>query len=203
MCQDNLVLMLNFQLSVFNAQPVFLTWPLMIKTFYLNRIVYYIAGLASWCLYWLFCTFPGFTGLVSYPVITGDGDLVDVLLLFSRKKGMSASRKWATASALVIPIKWLFVYKISTGIKWKWVWSMNYLFSSRNETGWGNCLFPAEKKLNWYTISFLPRGVCFHDINVYVHAPLQLVKRRYIFPKSRWWKCILLIYRCGSIICWR
>ncbi|MGB3005676.1 MAG: DUF58 domain-containing protein, partial [Chitinophagaceae bacterium] len=65
----------------------------MIKSFYLNNIVYYIAGSAAvvFALSYFFPAFFRIGGLIL--LLLGIAILADTLLVYSKKKGIQASRE--------------------------------------------------------------------------------------------------------------
>lgn len=156
-------------------------------TFYLNRIVYYIMGGIS-AAFLMSYFYPQLFNLALITLLLlVVAVLVDSLLIYGKKEGFDANRVMTERFSLGDDNKILLQlsskYGFPVGISV--IDEIPYQFQERNwlrkkqiEAG-GN----AEIE---YTLRPLARGeYTFHDINVYVHAPLQLVKRRYIFPHHR------------------
>lgn len=170
---------------MFQDKPVYTSnYTVVIKSFYLNNIVYYIAGSAAVVF------------VVSYfePALYRIGGLIllllaiavviDTVLVYGRKKGINAERIVADRFSIGDPNKVIiqivnhYGFPARTSIidelpiqfqERKW---LRKIIIGRNE----------EYRLD-YSLKPDARGeYVFDDINVYVHAPLQLVKRRYIFP---------------------
>ncbi len=159
----------------------------MIKSFYLNNIVYYIAGSAAVVF------------VISYfqPAMFRIGGLIllllsitvviDAILIYSKPKGIKANRivsdrfSIGDPNKVVIKITNHYGFPVRTSTidelpiqfqERKWI---KKAIVGRNE----------EYQLE-YVLKPTTRGeYVFHDINVYAHAPLQLVKRRYIFPAGQ------------------
>ncbi len=157
------------------------------KAFYPNKIVYYLLGGAS-LLFFLSYFIPllfklGWLTLLLLLLAV----LTDSILLFGKRKGFHAER--------------LVPDRFSIGDENKVVLQLHndYVFSTRvsvidempvqfQERDWVRKeQVPAgENREIHYMLRPLTRGeYVFHDINVYVHGPLQLVKRRYVFPAEK------------------
>ena len=159
----------------------------MHKTFYLNNIVFYIAGgvaglfVASYFIPELF-RIAGLILLLLFFAM-----LVDSVLAYSKKAGITASRELADRFSIgdpnkvVIQLSNHYVFPIRVSI-------IDELPEQFQERNWiRKVRVPGDGKYELhYTLTPTSRGeYVFHDINVYVHAPLQLVKRRYIFPEEQ------------------
>ncbi|MDP4263097.1 MAG: DUF58 domain-containing protein [Bacteroidota bacterium] len=158
----------------------------MIKSFYLNKIVYYIAGAAAviFVLSYFLPLIFRLGGLIL--LLLGIAVLIDALLVYGKQDGFSATRVTAgrfsigdeNKIALHLENKYLFTVRISI---------IDELPVQFQERKWirklkigGN-----EKRELEYSLKPASRGeYVFDNINVYVHAPLQLVKRRYTFPAN-------------------
>lgn len=156
----------------------------MIRSFYLNRIVYYIAGgaaivfVASYFVPQLYRI-----GLLIL-LLLGIAILVDAILLYSKKNGIIASRDVperfsnGDPNKVVIHIKNNYSFPVKTSI----IDELPIQFQERN---WLKKILVAggSQQELLYSLTPATRGEYeFNDINIYVHAPLQLVKRRYIYP---------------------
>ena len=156
----------------------------MIKSFYLNNIVYYIAG-SSAVVFVLSYFNPALFrigGLIL--LLLGISVIIDCILIYSKSKGINAERIVAERLSIGDPNKVIirlvnhYGFPVRTSIidelpvqfqERKWI---------RRITAGSN----TEQELE-YLLTPTTRGeYIFDDINVYVHAPLQLVKRRYSFP---------------------
>jgi uncharacterized protein (DUF58 family) len=156
----------------------------VIKSFYLNNIVYYIAGSAAVVFvasYFLPAMYRIGGLILLLLVIT---IVIDAILVYSNKKGMEAKRivsDWFSIgdhNKVILTLINHYGFPVRTSIidelpiqfqERKW---MRKATVGRNE----------EYQLE-YLLKPATRGeYVFDDINVFVHAPLQLVKRRYIFP---------------------
>ena len=157
------------------------------KTFYLNNLVYYIAGSAA--VVYVLSYF--------YPVLFRMGSLIllllamvvviDAVIVYSKKKGMEAVRitgdrfSIGDENKVMIRLYNRYAFPVRAGIidelpiqfqERKWIKKISLRGSSRQEL--------------IYILTPNTRGeYIFNDINVYVHAPLQLVRRRYIFPANQ------------------
>ena len=159
----------------------------MTQTFYLNRIVYYIAGAAS-VVFLLSFFFPsifrigGLIILLLMVVI-----IIDALLVFSKKNGIRAERdltdRFSIGDHNNVTLQFINLYGFPIRIS-----VIDELPAQFQERNWLRKLSLGvnEKKQLTYTLRPIARGeYIFNDINVYVHGPLQLVKRRYIFPAGK------------------
>jgi len=159
----------------------------LVKSFYLNNIVYYIAGgvagifVASYFIPELF-RIAGLILLLLFIAI-----LIDTLLAYSKKTGITASREVADRFSIgdpnkvVVHLSNYYTFPIHAGI----IDELPVQFQERN---WIRKVFVARdgKHELLYTLTPTSRGeYVFHDIIVFVHAPLQLVKRRYVFPQEQ------------------
>ncbi|MFN8290947.1 MAG: DUF58 domain-containing protein [Chitinophagaceae bacterium] len=160
---------------------------IMINSFYLNRIVYYIAGGAALVFVAGFF-FPAFyrVGFLVLLLLLM-AVLVDVLLLYSRGKGVSAERKVADrfslgdANKVQIHLQNHYGYRVRISV----IDELPVQFQERN---WlRKVLIPGggEQELLYQLTPFSRGEYVFHDINVFVHGPLQLVKRRYVFENEQ------------------
>lgn len=157
------------------------------KSFFLNNIVYYIAGAASVVF------------VISYfqPVFYRLGWLIllllliaiflDAVLVYGKRKGMIARRQTADRFSIgdlnkvVIKLSNKYPFAVKVGV-------IDELPGQFQERNWlrkakigNNTSYEIE-----YSLKPLIRGEYeFGDINVFVHGPLRLVKRRLIFPAKK------------------
>ncbi|MEK7226560.1 MAG: DUF58 domain-containing protein, partial [Bacteroidota bacterium] len=156
----------------------------MLKSFYLNNIVYYIAGSAG-VVFVLSYFFPAWyrIGLLILLLLLL-AIIIDTVLVYSKKSGMLANRIVADRFSIgdpnkvVLDLKNQYLFPVRISI----IDELPVQFQERN---WIRKIKLERLAGHQLEYSLLPttRGeYIFHDINVFVHAPLQLVKRRYIFP---------------------
>lgn len=159
----------------------------MIKSFYLNNIVYYIAGSSAvvFALSYFYAPFFRLGGVILLLLFIAV--LVDAVLVFSKRKGLLAERKTTERFSIGDPNKVRLLlhnqypFPVQTSI-------IDELPDQFQERKWIRRVFlQKDEHYNLeYTVVPTSRGeYVFHDINVYVHAPLKLVKRRYIFPAQQ------------------
>jgi len=157
---------------------------MMIKSFYLNNIVYYIAGSASviFAASYFVPELFRIASLILLLLIIAI--IVDAILAYSKQEGIIAEREPGERFSLGdnnkvnirLHNRYAFPVKLSI---------IDELPIQFQERKWIRRLKLDREKEGQleYTLVPLSRGeYTFEDINVYVHAPLQLVKRRYIFP---------------------
>lgn len=156
----------------------------MIKSFYLNKIVYYIAGSASvvFVISYFLPAMYRIGGLIL--LLLSIAVLVDTILLYSKRKGIDAERMVSDRFSIgdlnkvVISLKNQYGFPVRTSV----IDEMPVQFQERKWIRRVN-LEKSHEYILEYSLKPETRGeYIFDNINVYVHAPLQLVKRRYIFP---------------------
>ena len=113
--------------------------------------------------------------------------LIDALLVFSKKKGFLAERQMSDRFSIgdLNKVKLVFTNLYSFPVRISVIDELPFQFQERK---WMRKLHLGvnEQKELEYTLRPTSRGEYqFHDINVFVHGPLQLVKRRYIFNRER------------------
>jgi len=155
----------------------------VIKSFYLNKIVYYIAGVAAaiFVLSYFFPLLFRMAGLML--LLLGVAVVIDALLIYSKKNGFEATRSTAGRFSigddnkvfLNLANKYPFPVRVSI------LDELPVQFQERNWMRKTRLGGDGKKELEYF-LKPLSRGqYVFDNINVYVHAPLQLVKRRYTF----------------------
>jgi uncharacterized protein (DUF58 family) len=159
----------------------------MIKTFYLNRIVYYILGSAA-VIFLLSYFLPEFfrIAVMILPLLLVVV-LIDTILLYSRKQGFDAQRSLSDRFSIgdinkvVLHLTNQYPFPVRITV----IDEIPFQFQERKWLRKVN-LTVGEKHELEYSLRPVTRGeYIFNDTNVYVHGPLQLVKRRYIFPLQR------------------
>jgi len=159
----------------------------VIKSFYLNKVVYYIAGLAA-VLFALSYLIPAlYTAGELLLVFLLVAILFDVVLVFTKRNAVEAERelteRFSIGDANTVRIQLISHYPFQ--VKASIIDELPAQFQERN---WirkvllnGEQLFTLE-----YQLRPESRGeYIFHDINVFVHAPLRLIRRRFIFSREQ------------------
>ncbi|OJW03387.1 MAG: cell division protein FtsB [Sphingobacteriales bacterium 44-61] len=157
------------------------------KSFYFNNLVYYIAGLASVIF------------VMSYfqPALFRIGGLVlllltivvviDALLVYGKKDGIAAERlttdrfSIGDENKVVLSIRNNYSFPASLGV-------IDELPDQFQERNWRRKLKITGQSTDEIVYFLRPttRGeYVFHDINVFVTAPLRLVKRKYVFSAEQ------------------
>lgn len=159
----------------------------MIKSFYLNNIVYYIAGAAAVVF------------VISYfqPAMFRIGELIllllsiamviDIILIYSKPKGIKAHRMVSDRFSIGDPNKVVIkiINQYGFPVRTSTIDELPIQFQERKWIKKATVARNEEHQLE-YVLKPTTRGeYVFHNINVYAHAPLQLVKRRYIFPAGQ------------------
>jgi uncharacterized protein (DUF58 family) len=155
----------------------------MVKSFYLNKIVYYIAGAASvvFVLSYFFPVLFRVGGLIL--LLLGVAVLIDTLLVYGKKDGFWATRIMTDRfsigddNKILLKLENRYSFPVSISV----IDEIPVQFQDRN--------WIQKRKIGnhetcelEYTLKPFSRGeYIFDNINVYVRAPLQLVKRRYTF----------------------
>lgn len=156
----------------------------MVKSFYLNSIVYYVAGSAA-IIYALSYFLPSLFQIGNIIlVLLAIAIFIDAILVYSKKDGIRAKRMVSDRFSIgdlnkvIIQLTNQYGFDVKASI----IDELPVQFQERN---WirkvqlqKETLFDLE-----YSLRPTSRGeYIFNDINIFVHAPLKLVKRRYIFP---------------------
>ena len=158
----------------------------MIKSFYLNNIVYYIAGSAAiiFVLSYFNPALFRIAGLVL--LLLGIAIAVDTLLVYSTKNGVKAKREVSDRFSIGDDNKVFIRLENQYGfpVRISVIDELPIQFQERKWIKKTTVKSNSEHELT-YLLKPTSRGeYIFNDINVYAHAPLQLVKRRYIFPAN-------------------
>lgn len=156
----------------------------MLKSFYLNNIVYYIAGSAA-VVFVLSYFFPAWFRIGTLILLLlMMAVIVDAVLVYSKKKGIEARRTVSERFSIGDPNK-VFIYisnLYAFPVRISIIDELPIQFQERKWLRKAVIARSANYQLE-YKLTPTSRGeYIFNDINIYVHAPLQLVKRRFIFP---------------------
>jgi len=171
---------------VFVSDLLHQTSDLMLKSFYLNNIVYYISGSGS-VIFVLSFFQPGlFRIAVLILILLAVAILLDGILLFSKTKGLLAKRITSERFSIGDPNKVVIQLdnKYSFPVRVSVIDELPIQFQERN---WiRKAKIESDPVDIAYSLQPTTRGEYgFGNINVFVHGPLQLVKRRYIFPATQ------------------
>lgn len=159
----------------------------MLRSFFLNKIAYYIAGAAAviFVLSYFFPDLYSIAGLLL--LLLGIAVVTDSLLVYSKRKGMTAAR--------------ITTERFSIGDDNKVVLRLGNHYSFPVHISVIDELPEQFQERNWlrkakiesgqyceleYVLHPVTRGeYIFEDINVFAHGPLRLVRRRYVFPARK------------------
>ena len=159
----------------------------MLKSFYLNRIVFYISGGAA-AIFVLSYFFPpvyniGTIILLLLAIVV----LIDVLLLYSKQKGLYAVRitsdRYSNSDENKVELKLhnYYPFPVHANI----IDELPVQFQQRNWLMKAK-IEPGENTRLEYSLRPTSRGeYIFGNINLYAHSPLRLVKKRYTFPATQ------------------
>jgi uncharacterized protein (DUF58 family) len=155
----------------------------LLKSFHLNNIVYYIAGAAS-VIFVLSYFEPGLFRIATLVLLLlGIAIVVDALLVYSNRKGVHAERITTDRFSIGDPNKVSLVFKnrFSFPVRISVIDELPAQFQERNWIRKAKIESNAEHVID-YHLQPVSRGeYVFEDINVFVHAPFQLVKRHFVF----------------------
>jgi uncharacterized protein (DUF58 family) len=159
----------------------------MIKSFFLNKIVYYITGTIA-VLFVLSFWVPSLFRVANLLLLLlGIAILLDSLLLYGRKKGMSAER--LTTDRFSISDE----NKVSLVLTNHYAWPVQVSVIDEIPIQFQDRNWLRKAKIDnrqafelEYFLRPLTRGeYTFDNINVFVHGPLRLVMRRFIFESQK------------------
>ncbi|RYY60850.1 MAG: DUF58 domain-containing protein, partial [Chitinophagaceae bacterium] len=156
------------------------------KSFYLNSVVYYLAGVAP-VAFVLSYFFTGFYQLAwLWLLLIAIALLVDTLVLYSRN-GITAERissdrlSIGDDNKLSLLIHNHYGYKVHISA----IDELPEQFQERNWIRRADIAAGTVADIE-YTLRPVSRGeYVFNDINVFAHGPLQFVKRRYVIPAKK------------------
>ncbi|OSZ77383.1 DUF58 domain-containing protein [Chitinophagaceae bacterium IBVUCB2] len=157
------------------------------KNFYLNNIVFYVAGSAA-VLFAISYFIPAFfeiAGLLLLLLLIAVA--VDTILVFSKKNGIEAGRDVSERFSIGDPNK-VFIHvtnKYGFTVKASIIDELPAQFQERK---WIRKIVVASNEQ--YNLEYAVRPdsrgeYVFHDINVFVHGPLKLARRHYVFQEEQ------------------
>lgn len=154
------------------------------QSFYLDRIVYYIAGssvILYICSYFIPVLYDAASIVLSLLAIAV---LLDAILIFSKKEGVMGERttsdRWSNGDENKVALRFKnnFSFPISIFV----IDELPLQFQERNWYRHGKIDRNGELQID-YSVKPQTRGeYVYGDINVFVKGPLQLAKRRFVFP---------------------
>jgi uncharacterized protein (DUF58 family) len=154
-----------------------------LKSFYLNKIVYYIAGVAA-AVFVLSHFYPAtFRIAAMILLLLGVAVVIDSILIYSNKRGILAKRNATNRFSIgdenpvSLDVFNQYVFPVRVSV-------IDELPAQFQERNWLRKAWIPSNSASTIEYSLRPvsRGEYhFGNINVFVHAPLQLVKRRYVF----------------------
>ena len=156
----------------------------MFKSFHLNNIVYYIGGAAA-VLFVLSYFQPALYrigGLML--VLLLSAILIDVLLVYTKKKGITAERitgerfSIGDENKVVLTLHNHYGFPVRTSI----IDELPFQFQERKWLKKAKLERDKSHQLEYHLRPTTRGEYAFGSINLFVHAPLQLVKRHYVFP---------------------
>jgi len=158
-----------------------------LKTFYLNNIVYYIAGLSAAIFAASYFEEGLFRIAQMVLLLLLAAVAIDALLLFGKKEGLTAERELTDRFSIGDP------NPVELQLKNKYPFNafisvIDELPEQFQERNWIRrvTVDRGQEATIPYQLTPVSRGEYrFYDINAYVHGPLRLVKRRYIFPAEK------------------
>ncbi|MGZ8511283.1 MAG: DUF58 domain-containing protein, partial [Chitinophagaceae bacterium] len=156
----------------------------MLKSFYLNNIVYYIAGTASVVFVLSYFQPALFRIAVLILLLLAVAIVIDALLVYGKKRGIIAERKTTDrfsigdANKVVLKVDNKYPFPVRLSI----IDEIPVQFQERNWLRKVKIDGGAINEIEYFLKPVTRGEYSFESINVYVHGPLQLVKRRYVFP---------------------
>lgn len=159
----------------------------MLRSFYFNRIVYYIAGTASVLFLSSYFYPPFFRAAELVLLLLLVAVTIDGLLLFGKKEGVHARRELTERFSAGDHNKVKLHFRNHYGFpaRLRVIDELPVQFQERKWLRKMRLEVNGNAELE-YTLRPTDRGeYVFNDINVFVKGPLGLVVRRYIFPAYR------------------
>jgi uncharacterized protein (DUF58 family) len=158
-----------------------------LKSFYFNQIVYYLTGAIA-VVFVLSYFYPALYQIGWLMLLLlGIAVAVDTLLIYSKKDGIAAERittdrfSIGDENKVMLLITDNYPFPVHVGV-------IDELPDQFQERKWLRKATINNKQTIEIEYSLRPitRGeYIFGNINVFVHAPLKLVKRRYVFPVQK------------------
>ena len=159
----------------------------MLKSFYLNNIVYYIAGLASVVFVLSYFQPVLFRMAALILVLLAIAIVIDSLLLYGKKNGVGAERitterfSIGDSNKVVLKLHNNYPFPVRISV----IDELPVQFQERNWLRKAKIESNVHHEIEYFLYPVTRGGYVFESINVFVHGPLQLVKRRYVFPATQ------------------
>lgn len=159
----------------------------MIKSFFLNKIVYYVVGAIA-ALFVLSFFVPSLYRIAALLLLlVGIAVLLDFILLYGKKNGMGAERittdRFSIGDenkvSLVLTNRYPYPVHISV------IDEIPIQFQDRTWLRKARIDNHQAFELEYYLRPLTRGEYTFDNINVFVHGPLRLVMRRYIFEAAK------------------
>ena len=157
------------------------------SSFYLHKRVYYIAGLAS-LAYVLSYFFPFLFGIGHVIlVMLGISVLVDVLLVYGKRKGIEAKRilnerfNNGEENKVLLILNNNYPFSATVSV----IDELPMQFQLRDWIQRARLSADGSIAIEYFLRPVQRGEYAFGNINVYVYSPLHLVKRRYILPAEK------------------
>lgn len=159
----------------------------MIKSFYLNNLVYYIAGTAAvvFVLSYFFPALFRIAGLIL--LLLAIAVFIDALLVYGKKDGISATRETTERFSIgddnkvVVNIANHYRFSIRVSV----IDELPIQFQERHWVRRVSLESDSGTGIEYFLRPVTRGEYIFDNINVFVHAPLQLVRRRYVVPAGQ------------------
>jgi uncharacterized protein (DUF58 family) len=159
----------------------------MVKSFFLNKIVYYITGTIA-VLFVLSFWVPSLFRIANLLLLLlGIAILLDSLLLYGRKKGMSAERlttdrfSISDENKVSLVLTNRYAYPVQVSI----IDEIPIQFQDRHWLRKAKIDNRQAFELEYFLRPHTRGEYIFDNINVFVHGPLRLVMRRFIFEAQK------------------
>jgi uncharacterized protein (DUF58 family) len=154
------------------------------KSFHLNNIVYYIGGAAAvvFVLSYFQPALYRIGGLLLLLLLVAI--LIDMLLVYSKKNGIKAERiagdrfSIGDENKVVLTLHNHYGFPVRTSL----IDELPFQFQERKWMKKAKLERDKPHQLEYHLRPTTRGEYAFGNINLFVHAPLQLVKRHYIFP---------------------
>ena len=159
----------------------------MFKSFHLNNIVYYIGGAAAviFVLSYFQPALYRIGGLLLLLLFVAI--LIDMLLVYSKKNGIVAERitgdrfSIGDENKVALILQNHYSFPVRTSI----IDELPFQFQERKWLRKAKLERDKSQQLEYHLRPATRGEYAFGNINLFVHAPLQLVKRHYIFPAEQ------------------
>ncbi|HRE39012.1 MAG TPA: DUF58 domain-containing protein [Chitinophagaceae bacterium] len=156
----------------------------MFKSFHLNNIVYYIGGIAAvvFVLSYFQPALYRIGGLLLLLLLVAI--LIDMLLVYSKKNGIMAERiagdrfSIGDENKVVLTLHNNYGFPVRTSL----IDELPFQFQERKWMRKAKLERDKPHQLEYHLRPTTRGEYAFGNINLFVHAPLQLVKRHYIIP---------------------